>query len=446
MRLNTVKRSIRRFAFLLLSLGVGIVLVGRVASAAPVDYLHGGKADGWATKTLNRVGGPGMYLDYSVSGGARPADVDTQRIVRVRDRDSLQQAVAGEEPVIVIVEGSLDLNQGKTATDYADGTGYDWHSYQQAYLSGDVKRIEIAEAARAQAAKRQRMQCMVTVGSNKTVVGDGAGAILRGGGLTVHGNNVVIRNITFEDAIDFFPRWDPQDSGGDWNADYDSIELSGAQNVWIDHCTFISRLPDGRKDSLLKNKDGKVAKVFRHDGLLDIVRGSDFVTVSYNVFANHNKAVLVGAKDFSDLDTFRLNVTFHHNWFVHCLSRSPRVRYGKVHLYNNLYEGKMNHAVEAGFAARILSEANFFYDTPPVSRLARSGSAAAPGRMADRFSYYRDPLSKRIRLINLAAEAVPPIDDKIGWNPAEIYAYQLEPAETAAQNVRQFAGAGKPIR
>lgn len=445
MSLNTMKRNIRRFAFLLLSLGVGMVLVGRVA-AAPIDYVNGGKADGWATKTLNRVGGPGMYLDFSVSGGVRPADSDTQRIVLVSDRDSLRKAVADDEPIVVIVEGTIDLNQGKTAADYAAGTGYDWHAYQQAYLSDEGKRIEFAEAARAQAAMRQREQCIVSVGSNKTIIGGVSGAVIRGGGLTVRGSNVVIQNITFEDAIDFFPRWDPQDSGGSWNADYDSIELNGAQNIWIDHCTFISRLPDGRKDSLLKNKDGKVAKVFLHDGFLDIVGGSDFITVSYNIFANHHKAVLVGAKDFSAVDTFRLNVTFHHNWFSHCLSRSPRVRYGKVHLYNNLYDGKMNYAVEAGFAARIFSEANFFTDTAPASQLARSVSVAAAGRLADRFSLYRDSRSKRARPVNLAAEAIPPIDDKIGWSPAAIYAYRLDPAEAALQIVRQYAGAGKPIR
>lgn len=443
MNLNNIKRSC---VFLLMLVLIEFTLPVQLVVAASVDYVHGGKVDGWATKTLNRVGGDGLYLDYLVSGGLRSSAGETTRIVRVSNRDSLQQAVADDDPVVVIVEGILDLNQGKTEADYAAGTGYNWHTYQQAYLSGDAKQIEIAETAQALAANRQRGQCMVTVGSNKTIVGGGGGAIIRGGGLTVHGKNVVIRNITFEDAIDFFPRWDPQDFGGDWNADYDSVELSGAQNVWIDHCTFISRLPDGRKNSLLKNKDGKIAKVFRHDGLLDIVRGSDFITVSYNVFANHNKAILVGAKDFSNLDTFRLNVTFHHNWFIHCLSRSPRVRYGKVHLYNNLYEGKMNHAVEAGFAARILSEANFFTDTVPTSQLARSVAVGDPGRLADRLSLYRDSQAKKVRPVNLSAEAVPPIDDKISWNPAKIYEYQLDPADAAAQLVRQFAGAGKTIR
>jgi pectate lyase len=430
----------------LLSLLIGFSLICRLVAAGPVDYVHGGEVGGWAAKTLNRVGGPSMYLDYAVSGGLHSATGERQRIVRVSDRESLQLAVAGDEPVVVIVEGALDLNQGKTAADYAAGTGYDWHSYQQAYLAGDTRLIELAEAVRAQAAKNQRQQCVVAVGSNKTLVGSGAGAIIRGGGLTVRGKNVVIRNITFEDAIDYFPRWDPQDFGGNWNADYDSIELSGAQNVWIDHCTFISRQPDGIKDSLLKNKAGKVAKVFRHDGLLDIVRGSDFVTVSYNIFANHDKTVLVGAKDYSSLDTFHLNVTFHHNWFINCLSRSPYVRYGKVHIYNNLYEGNINHAVEVGFAAQILSEANFFQNTVPAAQLAHSVSVAAAGRLADRFSLYRDSHSKRARPINLAADAIPPIDDKIGWSPAAIYEYRLDAAEAALQIVRQYAGAGKPIR
>ena len=34
-----------------------------------------------------------------------------------------------------------------------------------------------------------------------------------------------------------------------------------------------------------------------HDGLLDIIRGSDLLTISYNHFKNHDKGLLIGNSD-----------------------------------------------------------------------------------------------------------------------------------------------------
>ncbi|MEZ7126631.1 hypothetical protein ACBR40_14995 [Nonomuraea sp. AD125B] len=60
-----------------------------------------------------------------------------------------------------------------------------------------------------------------------------------------------------------------------------------------------------------------------HDGLLDVVRGSDLVTVSWSVFSEH--------------DAGQLRVTLHHNLLSGLNQRAPRVRHGKVHVYNNAY-------------------------------------------------------------------------------------------------------------
>ena len=65
-----------------------------------------------------------------------------------------------------------------------------------------------------------------------------------------------------------------------------------------------------------------------HDGLLDIIRGSDLVTVSYNHFKNHDKGLLIGNSDSRADDEGKLRVTMHHNWFEDVKERSPRVRYG----------------------------------------------------------------------------------------------------------------------
>lgn len=68
------------------------------------------------------------------------------------------------------------------------------------------------------------------------------------------------------------------------------------------------------------------------------MRGSNYVTVSWNRFQNHDKNMLIGNGDghVAD-DTGKLKVTLHHNRFDGILQRSPRVRFGQVDVYNNHY-------------------------------------------------------------------------------------------------------------
>ena len=60
--------------------------------------------------------------------------------------------------------------------------------------------------------------------------------------------------------------------------------------------------------------------------------------MSYNVFERHNKAILIGNSDAKTADEGKLNVTLHHNYFHNLVQRAPRVRWGKVHVYNNYYQ------------------------------------------------------------------------------------------------------------
>ena len=97
----------------------------------------------------------------------------------------------------------------------------------------------------------------IRVGSNKTLFSD-RGATLRHVTLNLDGSqNVIIRNLKFRGLWE----WDDATQGAYDLQGWDFIALTnGARNVWIDHCDF--------------------AKVY--DGQIDIVRGSDLVTVSWN--------------------------------------------------------------------------------------------------------------------------------------------------------------------
>ncbi|WP_244664690.1 hypothetical protein [Candidatus Symbiopectobacterium sp. 'North America'] len=101
----------------------------------------------------------------------------------------------------------------------------------------------------------------------------------------------------------------------------------------------------------------------RHDGLLDIEDGADYLTISYNVFEEHDKTTIIGSGD-SDEGEYR--ITFEGNLWSNLTQRAPRVRFGQVHLVNNYHCGATDadypilYSIVMGFASSILSEGNVF--------------------------------------------------------------------------------------
>ena len=147
----------------------------------------------------------------------------------------------------------------------------------------------------------------------------------------------------------------------DWNPEPDALTVQGTQRVWIDHCEF-SDGPD------LNGANPYKSHYKTYDGLLDIKRGANYVTVSYSKFSNHDKSILIGHSDKQSSDNF--HVTFYRNYFLYLGQRAPRVRYGKVHLLNNLYENQkkkdfkqkyhLTYAIGMGYHSQIISEKNVF--------------------------------------------------------------------------------------
>jgi len=202
---------------------------------------------------------------------------------------------------------------------------------------------------------------MLRVASNKSVLGN-SGATIAGCGLNVsEASNVIIRNINFRD-------WDD-----------DAINVQYSTRVWIDHNSFSNGF----------------------DGATDIKRSSDFVTVSWNRYFNHEKTALLGHDDGNaSEDRGHLRVTYHHNWFNGTNSRHPRVRFGNpVHVYNNYYNDIGDYGVASTQEAGVLVEGNYFEnvddpfhrgegDSDPANLVARnnvfvnSGSGDQGGSVA----------------------------------------------------------------
>ena len=125
------------------------------------------------------------------------------------------------------------------------------------------------------------------VGSNKSLIGHKKGAKIASGITVANSTNVVIRNIFFSGVLD-----------------QDCITLQNSTRIWVDHNEFFS------SPNLVADGPDK------YDGQLDIIRASDWITVSWNYFHDHWKSSLVGNNDqFRDIDFGHFHVTYHHNFW-----------------------------------------------------------------------------------------------------------------------------------
>ena len=152
--------------------------------------------------------------------------------------------------------------------------------------------------------------------------------------MNVAGKNVIIRNLTFKGAgaVD-------KDAG-------DCLHVQGGTNVWLDH---------------LDVYDGE-------DGNLDVINGANYVTISWTRFhytsasKEHQFSNLIGNSDGKTSDDGKLKTTLHHNWWDDGVKeRMPRVRYGQVHVANNLFTtNSSSTCVRAGIKANLRVENNVF--------------------------------------------------------------------------------------
>jgi len=276
----------------------------------------------------------------------------------------------------------------------------------------------------------------VKLPSNTTLIGLGEDAGFVNASLVVSkASQVIIRNLAISNPCDPEPKWDPQDGAkGNWNSQYDGISVIGSHHVWIDHNSFTDA---PRTDGQAPKENGMLKQC--HDGALDITSGSDFVTVSYNHFALHEKNSLVGGSDRATGDEGRLRVTFANNFFDHVTARAPRVRYGQVHLLNNFHKGSRKHAEYAhGYSvgvarqARIIIDANAYDidDARGCGDALRNPGNSDAGAALDRGS-----------ILNGKALAGCDLSADVGWTVP--YAFTALPAGEAQANVMTNAGAGR---
>ncbi|WP_157975560.1 polysaccharide lyase family 1 protein [Brachybacterium sp. YJGR34] len=298
------------------------VSAASVARAEPEDprreALRAG--DGWGS------------AGTGTTGGADAAEGMVFLVTTKAEFVAALQRAAGA-PAIITVRGDIDMNTGEqgeplTWEDYAD-PAWDLEAYLEEYdpahYEGDPEGP--LEDARARSHQAQLDSVQVVVPSNVTLIGEN-GARLIGASLILRGENIIVRNL----ELTGMENWFPQRNRHGWVSEgFDVVGLIGATNVWLDHLTIDGPFPAGESKERIF---GDV--VHRVDGLLDITNGADMVTASWCVIRNGSTSVLIGNSDDSPEDEGKLRVTFHHNRFENLAERAPRVRYGAVHVYNNL--------------------------------------------------------------------------------------------------------------
>jgi pectate lyase len=382
-----------------------------------------------------RTDGPLGWAGVGATTGG--ANARPEHILDVHDRAGLAAALAlGDVPKIIRLHRLIDLGPGGAEAFRDPAFGFD--AFDRAYDPATWGRDDPQgplEDARRRSAKRQAAAIVMRVPSNTTLLGVAPGAGVQHGTLLLDKvENIVIRDLRLSDAYDHFPEWQPRDNGhGEWNSAYDPVSLTGARRVWVDHCHF----DDGdRPDHLEPVRLGR--RVQHHDGLLDITLGSDLVTVSWCRFSGHDKTMLIGGDDRHSVDDGKLRVTLHHNHFHACKERTPRVRFGRVHVACNLFTADrtedFGYSIGVGHQSRVVAEMNA-WELPPgigADRLIRRLKGRA---LADRGGNRLNG-----RPVALPMEGLSP---DVGWRPEDAYdTAALRPADPdrLVEQIRARAG------
>jgi pectate lyase len=240
---------------------------------------------------------------------------------------------------------------------------------------------------------------------NLSIIGTGDGAEFDGIGIRIKdgSSNIIIQNLSIHDVGS-----GPKDAIG--------ME-GGAHNIWIDHNEFYSSMSVGKDE---------------YDGLLDMKRGVEYVTVSNNNFHDHHKVSLNG---YSDSDEGARYVTYSGNIFENIGSRAPSIRDGYVHVYNNYYSEVETSAINLRMGAEGLIENNVFENVrdPIVSLDSKEiGYWNLRGNELDNVSWG-----------NVGGDEASAADGKSTTHYDVPYDYELASASEVKAEVLSHAGVGR---
>ncbi|GHJ49300.1 pectate lyase [Catellatospora sp. TT07R-123] len=176
--------------------------------------------------------------------------------------------------------------------------------------------------------------------SNVTIIGVGGGAVFDQLGIHIRdSSNIIIQNVTVKNVK---KSGSPTSNGGD------AIGMeSTVRNVWVDHVSL--------------EASGGEAEGF--DGLFDMKDSTQYVTLSYSTLRNSGRGGLIGS---SETDLGNSFITFHHNLYENLDSRTPLLRGGTAHIYNNYYVSLNESGINSRAGAKAKVDNNYFKNSKDV--------------------------------------------------------------------------------
>lgn len=166
---------------------------------------------------------------------------------------------------------------------------------------------------------------------NVSILGVGDSGEFDGVGINlIEADNIIIRNLTIHHVAD---------------GTGDGIAVQrDSDNVWIDHNEIYNQFDGVEKDV--------------YDALLDVRKGSEYVTISWNYMHDAWHNGLTASSD-SEGEAGDL-ITYANNWIENTSSRNPLVRYSDVHMLNNYFLDVAETGINARMGAQVLVEGNYF--------------------------------------------------------------------------------------
>jgi pectate lyase len=389
-------------------------------------------------------------------------------------------------PKIIYIRGTINGNEsadGKILGEQDYAPGYDIQKYMSCFQdNGKIWSDQTfpyckqMRQLRQQGSNAMKRQIEVNLPSNTTLLGLDEDSGLAGANIIMNvASNVVIRNLSIESPLDWFTSWSPDDGDGAWNARFDCLSAVTSDHIWIDHVL----LTDGRFPDSEAPKDFKNEPVIRHDGLLDLKDGTDFVTISNSQLRDHDKTSLLGSGDeHVDKDGGKLRVSFISNLFENTQQRGPRVRFGQVHVLNNYFvastedpdypmisaaQGGTSYFLGAGYESRIFSEYNAFDYTGAGADQSITVTSYNGNMFSDTGSWFNgEPVDleavaqasfedRKAAAVAAAVDSGTVVPEwaqrdftsDVGWEPSDTYTYRTLTSPAAVRNaVLKFSGPG----
>ena len=195
--------------------------------------------------------------------------------------------------------------------------------------------------------------------SDKTVDGRGRDIRITGMGiLTNESSNLIFENLTFTA---------PAITALDTTSRRALSIHNRTHHVWVDHCTF-------EEYPLI---------------LVDVKRGSNAVTLSWNRFENAQSGILFGLEPDLFVDSAQ-TLTLHHNYFSNLELRGVLARRGKIHAYNNFIYDVGDAGMECSDSASCYIEGNVYNNDVPVRGYRLKIEDGSPDKATEGYVYMID--------------------------------------------------------